>query len=52
MGAQDIIAAIKGGLLQSDRLLKLDTPLGTNVLLPQRLLSHSRLVFRPRNNFA
>jgi hypothetical protein len=26
MGAQDIIAAIKGGLLQSDRLLKLDTP--------------------------
>ncbi|MDR6410765.1 UNVERIFIED_ORG: type VI secretion system secreted protein VgrG [Burkholderia sp. 1595] len=43
MGAQDIIAAIKGGLLQSDRLLKLDTPLGTNVLLPQRLLGHSRL---------
>ncbi|MGY6156933.1 type VI secretion system Vgr family protein [Paraburkholderia graminis] len=43
MGAQDIIAAIKGGLLQSDRLLKLDAPLGTNVLLPQRLLGHSRL---------
>ncbi|WMY08147.1 type VI secretion system Vgr family protein [Paraburkholderia phenoliruptrix] len=43
MGAQDIIAAIKGGLLQSDRLLKLDTPLGTNVLLPQRLVGHSRL---------
>ena len=43
MGAQDIIAAIKGGLLQSDRLLKLDTQLGTNVLLPQRLLGNSRL---------
>jgi type VI secretion system secreted protein VgrG len=43
MGAQDIIAAIKSGLLQSDRLLKVDTPLGTNVLLPQRLLGHSRL---------
>jgi len=43
MGAQDIIAAIKGGLLQSDRLLKLDTPLGANVLLPQRLVGHSRL---------
>ncbi|MFM0236167.1 type VI secretion system Vgr family protein [Paraburkholderia sediminicola] len=43
MGAQDIIAAIKGGLAQSDRLLKLDTPLGANVLLPQRLIGHSRL---------
>ncbi|MGF6768120.1 type VI secretion system secreted protein VgrG [Paraburkholderia sp. GAS199] len=43
MGAQDIIAAIKGGLLQNDRLLKLDTPLGANVLLPQRLVGHSRL---------
>ncbi|MGF6993828.1 type VI secretion system Vgr family protein [Paraburkholderia sp. GAS32] len=43
MGAQDIIAAIKGGLLQSDRLLKLDTQLGTNVLLPQRLSGHSGL---------
>src|SRR5258707_15021609 len=43
MGAQDIIAAIKGGLAQSDRLLKLDTPLGANVLFPQRLVGHSRL---------
>ncbi|PQV44568.1 type VI secretion system Vgr family protein [Paraburkholderia sp. BL21I4N1] len=43
MGAQDLITAIKGGLLQSDRLLKLDTPLGANVLLPQRLVGHSRL---------
>ncbi|MBW9107860.1 type VI secretion system Vgr family protein [Paraburkholderia phenoliruptrix] len=43
MGAQDIIAAIKGGLLQSDRLLKLDTPLGGNTLLPQRLVGVSRI---------
>ena len=43
MGAQDIIAGIKGGLLQSDRLLKLNTPLGANVLLPQRLVGRSRL---------
>ncbi|MFM0157469.1 type VI secretion system Vgr family protein [Paraburkholderia sediminicola] len=43
MGAQDLIAAITGGPLQSDRLLKLDTPLGANVLLPQRLTGHTRL---------
>ncbi|CAE6792381.1 type VI secretion system Vgr family protein [Paraburkholderia nemoris] len=43
MGAQDIIAAIKGGLAQSDRLLKLDTPLGADVLLPQRLIGISQL---------
>ena len=28
--------------MQSDRLLKLDTPLGANVLLPQRLMGQSR----------
>ena len=28
MGAQDLIAAITGGLVQTDRLLRLDTPLG------------------------
>jgi type VI secretion system secreted protein VgrG len=43
MGAQDIIAAIKGGLLQTDRLLKLDTSLGENTLLPQRLVGQSRI---------
>ncbi|MBT2791695.1 type VI secretion system Vgr family protein [Paraburkholderia strydomiana] len=43
MGAQDIIAAIKGGLLQSDRLLKLDTSLGENTFLPQRLVGQSRI---------
>ncbi|MFM0497834.1 type VI secretion system Vgr family protein [Paraburkholderia caledonica] len=43
MGAQDLIGAITGGLAQSDRLLKLDSPLGENVLLPQRLVGNSRI---------
>ncbi|CAE6711981.1 hypothetical protein R69619_01138 [Paraburkholderia nemoris] len=43
MGAQDIIGAITGGLVQSDRLLKLDTSLGNNVLVPQRVVGHSRI---------
>ncbi|WP_240702344.1 type VI secretion system Vgr family protein [Trinickia terrae] len=43
MGAQDVIGAMTGGLLQSDRLLKLDNPLGNNVLLPQRVAGHSRV---------
>ncbi|MBN3808141.1 type VI secretion system Vgr family protein [Paraburkholderia sp. Ac-20347] len=43
MGAQDLIAAITGGLVQTDRLIKLDTPLGDNVLLPQRAVGHARI---------
>ncbi|WP_227247468.1 type VI secretion system Vgr family protein [Paraburkholderia caribensis] len=43
MGAQDIIAAMTGGLMQTDRLLRLDTPLGGDVLLPQRAIGHARL---------
>ncbi|QGZ66081.1 type VI secretion system Vgr family protein [Paraburkholderia acidisoli] len=43
MGAQDLMAAISGGLIQSDRLLKLDTPAGDNVLLPQRAVGYSRM---------
>lgn len=43
MGAQDIIGAITGGLNQSDRLLRLDTTLGSNVLVPQRVVGHSRI---------
>jgi len=43
MGAQDIIGAITGGLIQSDRLLTLDSPLGNNVLLPQRVIGRSRI---------
>lgn len=43
MDAQDIVRAIQGGLLQQDRLLKLDTPLGDSVLLPQRTVGWSRI---------
>jgi type VI secretion system secreted protein VgrG len=43
MGAQDLISAITGGLSQSGRLLRLDTPLGANVLVPQRVVGRSRL---------
>ncbi|WP_281662552.1 contractile injection system protein, VgrG/Pvc8 family, partial [Paraburkholderia fungorum] len=43
MGAQDLIKAIAGGPLQADRLLKLSTSFGENILLPQRLMGHSRL---------
>ncbi|RQH08477.1 type VI secretion system Vgr family protein [Paraburkholderia dinghuensis] len=43
MSAQDIIGAIIGGLIQSDRLLKLDTSLGNDVLVAQRMVGHSRI---------
>ncbi len=43
MGAQDIIGALSDEVMQNDRLLRLDTPLGTNVLLPQRALGHAAL---------
>lgn len=43
MNAQDIVRAVQGGLIQQDRLLKLDTPLGNNVLLPQRAVGSSRI---------
>ncbi|MFM0031008.1 type VI secretion system Vgr family protein [Paraburkholderia madseniana] len=43
MGAQDIISTIAGGLSQSDRLLKLDTPLGANILVPQFVAGRSRI---------
>ena len=43
MGAQEIIGGVIGGLIQSDRLLKLDSPLGNNVLLPQRVIGYSRI---------
>lgn len=35
MGERNLITALRGGLLQQDRLLKLDTPLGPNVLTVQ-----------------
>ncbi|MBB5547005.1 type VI secretion system tip protein VgrG [Paraburkholderia fungorum] len=43
MGAREAIGAIKGGLSQQDRLLKLDTPAGNNVLLPHRVIGQSRI---------
>ncbi|CAG9202174.1 VgrG protein [Paraburkholderia caribensis] len=43
MGAQDVIAAITGRLAQGDRLLKLDTPIGSDVLVPQRVVGKSRI---------
>ncbi|MCA8346999.1 hypothetical protein [Burkholderia cepacia] len=43
MNAQDIVAAIRGGLIQNERLVKLDTPLGPDVLLPQRVAGWSRI---------
>ncbi|MEQ5841058.1 type VI secretion system tip protein VgrG [Paraburkholderia acidicola] len=43
MNAQDSVGAIRGGLVQQDRLLKLDTPAGNNVLLPQRAIGRSRI---------
>jgi type VI secretion system secreted protein VgrG len=43
MGAQDLLTAISGGLIQTGRLLKLDTSLGDTVLLPQRVIGRSRI---------
>ncbi len=43
MSALDIVSAMQGGLLQQDRLLKLDTPIGDNMLLPQRMVGWSRI---------
>ncbi|WP_155627901.1 type VI secretion system Vgr family protein, partial [Burkholderia vietnamiensis] len=43
MNMPDIRTALRGGLLQQGRLLKLDTPLGTNVLSVQRAVGRSRI---------
>ncbi|MCA7953489.1 type VI secretion system tip protein VgrG [Burkholderia seminalis] len=43
MNMPDIGAALRGGLLQQDRLLKLDTPLGGNALAVQRAVGRSRI---------
>ncbi|WP_321955371.1 hypothetical protein [Paraburkholderia bannensis] len=42
MSALDIVSAMQG-LLHQDRLLKLDTTIGDNVLLPQRMIGWSRI---------
>ena len=43
MGAQNLISSITSGVSQGDRLLKLDTPAGQDVLLPLRVAGKSRL---------
>jgi type VI secretion system secreted protein VgrG len=43
MSTLDGISSISGGVIQQDRLLKLDTPLGANTLVPQRVVGHSRI---------
>ncbi|RQU68800.1 type VI secretion system tip protein VgrG [Burkholderia cenocepacia] len=41
MNVQNLAAALRGGLIQQGRLLKLDTPLGPNSLVVQRAIGHS-----------
>ncbi|MDO3615316.1 type VI secretion system tip protein VgrG [Ralstonia pseudosolanacearum] len=43
MSITDIVSAIRSGALQTDRLVKLDTPLGADALLPQRVHGRSRI---------
>ncbi|WP_321807796.1 type VI secretion system tip protein VgrG [Burkholderia sp. BCC1993] len=43
MGAQDLIALMNAEVLQSDRIVKLDTPAGRNVLLPHIVAGTARL---------
>jgi type VI secretion system secreted protein VgrG len=43
MGAQELIALINPGLLQSDRIVKLDTTAGPNALLPHIVVGSARL---------
>lgn len=43
MNAYDLMQAVQQGVVKNDRLLKLDTPLGKDVLLPLRAVGHSRI---------
>ncbi len=43
MDARNVVGVIMGGLSQQDRLLKLDTPAGSDVLLPHRVIGRSRI---------
>jgi len=43
MNLYDLIQSVSRGVAQNGRLLKLDTPLGQDVLLPLRLVGHSRV---------
>src|ERR1700743_1289860 len=42
MGASDIIDQLRSGITQNDRLVKLDTPLGSNAFLVPRGVGASR----------
>ncbi|WP_404990995.1 type VI secretion system Vgr family protein [Burkholderia plantarii] len=43
MDIQSIMSALRGGLLQQDRLLKLDTTLPADTLIVSRAIGHARL---------
>ncbi|WP_126283716.1 type VI secretion system Vgr family protein [Burkholderia stagnalis] len=43
MNVHDLSAALRGGLIQHNRLLKLDTPLGANALVVQRAVGRSKI---------
>ncbi|PCE30339.1 type VI secretion system Vgr family protein [Burkholderia ubonensis] len=43
MNVQNFAAELRGGLIQQHRILKLETSLGDNVLLPHLLVGNSRL---------
>ncbi|WP_042591601.1 type VI secretion system Vgr family protein, partial [Ralstonia solanacearum] len=43
MNITEIVNAIRSGVIQDGRLVKLDTPLGTDQLLPQRICGRSRI---------
>ncbi|HKR47514.1 MAG TPA: type VI secretion system Vgr family protein [Paraburkholderia sp.] len=43
MAEADVIDQIRSGVLQNSRLLKLDTPLGSDMLLVQRVVGKSRV---------
>ncbi|WP_176331840.1 type VI secretion system Vgr family protein [Burkholderia vietnamiensis] len=43
MDALELMRVIRGGLIQQDRLLRLDTAVGNDVLLPHQMIGESRL---------
>lgn len=43
MDLNDLIRSVSRGIAQKDRVLKLDTPLGEDVLLPLRVVGQSRI---------
>lgn len=43
MGVQDVAALIQSGLIQADRLVKFDSPIGDGTLVPQIVIGTSRL---------